>query len=271
MTFPRHSLTLRNVPKSGTGGLFVSPGYGRHTDRVIDSWEIIFVRTGLLHIEEDGVEFRVNPGETLLLAPHRRHRGLSEYVGEVSFYWLHFTPTKKRFADPMDFAQHSRPARPQRLTELFHQYVADQTEGVLTPLAADALLMLLLNELNLPAARSNETAALAIVRKAEQLISHRLQRGVTPGEIARAVGYNTAYLSRLFRRVHGNTLGEFIHRIQVAQARTLLHDSASPLKQIASQCGFGDVGYFRRIFRRELGISPRDYRNRFGRVRINRN
>lgn len=270
MTSPERSISFRRAPRGGVGGLFVSPGYGRHPDRVIDSWEIIFVRAGCLHIEEAGIGFSVNAGETLVLAPHRRHRGLSEYVGDVSFYWVHFTLPSKRLNTPIELTQHGRPARRQRLTELFHQYVADQTEGVLSPTAADALLVLMLNEMSFPSNMAAEQAALAIVQKAEQLVSHRLHLGTTPGEIARDVGYNTAYLSRLFRRVHGVTLGAFIHRTQIAQARTLLHDSASPLKTIATQCGFGDVGYFRRVFRRELGVSPREYRHRFGRVRMNR-
>ena len=81
---------LNRYPIGGMGGLFVSPGYGRHPDRVIDSWELIQVRTGVLHIEENGVEYHVGPGESLLMPPKRRHRGLSEHPEELSFYWVHF-------------------------------------------------------------------------------------------------------------------------------------------------------------------------------------
>lgn len=262
---------LKHWPIAQAAGLFVSPGYGTHPDRVIDTWELILVRSGSLHIEEHGVAFRVGPGESLLMPPERRHRGLSEHPEELSFYWIHFAPAERRLRPPLRLPQHVRPARGERLAELFHQFVADRTAGTLTPPAADALLLLMLHETTFPAdAADGGGGGLALVRKAEEYVSHQMRRGIGPGDVARALGYNTAYLSRLVRRVHGVTLGGFIHRVQVAQARTLLQDSAAPLKQVASRCGFRDVGYFRRVFRRELGIAPREYRSRFGRVQINR-
>ncbi|MGC3990769.1 MAG: AraC family transcriptional regulator [Chthoniobacteraceae bacterium] len=250
MTSSPRAPLLKYRPIAGAGGLFVSPGYGTHPDRLADSWELIFVRTGCLHIEEAGVEYRVNRGESLLMLPGRRHRGLSEHPAELSFYWVHFILAPQRLPSPLQLPQHVRLARPERLAEWFHQYIADQTVRVLTPLAGESMLLLMLNETMLPADAAGIKGAVSLVRKAEEYISHQMRNGISPGAVSRAVGYNTAHLSRLFRRIHGVTLGGFIHRIQIAQARTLLQGSASPLKQIASQCGFRDVGYFRRLFHR---------------------
>lgn len=269
-TSAARSFRFAHWPAAGAAGLFVSPGYGTHPDRVIDSWELILVRTGTLHIEEHGVAYRVGPGDSLVMPPGRRHRGLSEHPEDLSFYWIHFTPAPQRLPKTLRLPQHRRVPRPERLAELLHRFVADQTDGTLTPLAGGALLLLMLGETTAAPPRGEAVGAVALVRKAEEFVSGHLRRGISPGDVARAVGYNTAYLSRLFRQVHGVTLGGFIHRVQVAQARTLLRDSAAPLKQVASRCGFRDAGYFRRVFRRELGIAPREYRNRFGRVFINR-
>jgi AraC-like DNA-binding protein/mannose-6-phosphate isomerase-like protein (cupin superfamily) len=269
-TSARRSFRVAHWPVAGMAGLFVSPGYGTHPDRVIDSWELIFVRTGTLHIEEHGVAYRVGPGESILMPPERRHRGLSEHPEDLSFYWIHFTPAAQRLPKAMRLPQHLRVPRPERLAELFHRFVADQTEGALTPLAGGALLLLMLGETTATPRPDGAVGAVALVRKAEEFVSNQLRRGIGPGDVARAVGYNTAYLSRVFRQVHGVTLGGFIHRVQVTQAQTLLRNSADPLKQVAARCGFRDVGYFRRLFRRALGIAPREYRNRFGRVFINR-
>lgn len=271
VTFPSGVPLLKYRPIATSGGLFVSPGYGRHPDRVIDTWELIFVRSGYLHIEENGVEFRVAKGESLVMPPFRRHRGLSEYPEDLSFYWVHFTLSKQRLPAPLHLSQRPALSRPERLAEWLHQFIADQTSGAQTQLAADALLLLMLNETTLEAGDAGAKNAVALVRKAEEYISHHLREGVSPGEVARAFGYNAAHFSRLFRRVHGVPLGRFIHRVQVTQARSLLQHSTQPIKQIASQCGCRDMGYFRRLFRRELGISPREYRNRFGQVRINSN
>ncbi|RYD62351.1 MAG: hypothetical protein EOP84_34670, partial [Verrucomicrobiaceae bacterium] len=71
-------------------GTFVSRGLGRHPDRRIDSYELIFVRSGVLELWEEDRQYRVGPGECLLLWADRRHGGLTPYSPELSYYWIHF-------------------------------------------------------------------------------------------------------------------------------------------------------------------------------------
>jgi transcriptional regulator GlxA family with amidase domain len=59
------------------------------------------------------------------------------------------------------------------------------------------------------------------------------------------------------------TPAEFVDAARLDAARRFLEDTAKPLQQIASQCGFGNVDGMRRTFIRDLGVSPGEYRRRF--------
>jgi len=78
-------------------GLFISRGYGIHPDRVIDSYELIFVRKGRLDMQEHGRAFVIESGQTLVLWPGLRYGGTRPYPHDLSFYWIHFriAPWKK--------------------------------------------------------------------------------------------------------------------------------------------------------------------------------
>lgn len=59
------------------GGLFLSAGRGMHPNRIITSYELIFVRSGSLDIAEEDRQYRLGEGDYLILYPRRRHWGLS--------------------------------------------------------------------------------------------------------------------------------------------------------------------------------------------------
>jgi AraC-like DNA-binding protein len=46
----------------------------------------------------------------------------------------------------------------------------------------------------------------------------------------------------------------------------MLPEGIESVKEIAHECGFQDVGYFRRLFRRHEGVTPSAYRRRFARL-----
>jgi transcriptional regulator GlxA family with amidase domain len=70
-------------------------------------------------------------------------------------------------------------------------------------------------------------------------------------------------LARLFDRELGMTPARFIERTRVEMARRLLEESDMRIEAIARRCGLGSEERLRRAFRRCVGMSPREYHDRF--------
>lgn len=71
--------------------------------------------------------------------------------------------------------------------------------------------------------------------------------------------------ARAFKREVGMTPAAYVETLRVERARTLLETVGEGVEQVARRCGFGTVETMRRVFRRRLGVSPGDYRQRFQR------
>lgn len=259
-------------------GLFVSHGRGLHPDRRIDSHELILVKRGRLGMGEGERRFDLEAGQTLLLWPGRRHFGTADYPADLSFYWIHFrlpaarTSNKgERGAEALRVPQVGRPARPDRLTELLHQFLEDQESGALQPLQAAWLIRLMLSETARADAREPEggqTPAVLADRVDAYLARHAFSY-VTASAIAQELRCNPDYLGRVYRRARGCTLTDGIHKHRIREARGLLIDGKLNVDEIARECGFEEAGYFRRIFKRHVGLTPRAFQRLHARAHRN--
>ncbi len=256
-------------------GLFVSRGKGKHPNRIFDSYELIFVRQGCLGMREGHSEFVLCSGQTLLLYPGRRHLGTEAYPADLSFYWIHFKlrgppSVKKKRERSIRLAQVSDPAQPDRLAELFHRYLDDQESGRLDPISSRLTIMLMLWEAG-QEQRPNRKAdhpGMALAARAEKYIATHFHESIGTAQIAAQLDVNPDYLGRVYKTVYGRTLTDGIHQWQVREARALLRESKLNIDQIAAECGFSDVAYFRRIFKRATGLTPKAFRMMYTRVHV---
>jgi len=81
-------------------------------------------------------------------------------------------------------------------------------------------------------------------------------------ELAQSVGLHPNYLNAVFRSVRGLTLGGYITQKRLQLARMMLESTAYNLSEIALMCGFADLSYFSRLFRKHCGEPPGSFRNR---------
>lgn len=80
-------------------------------------------------------------------------------------------------------------------------------------------------------------------------------------QIADEVGMNPVYLGRLFRESTGISISEAIKRTRVEHAKTLLRQTADPVKDIALSVGFANTKYFFVVFKDLVGMTPKEFQN----------
>ena len=78
--------------------------------------------------------------------------------------------------------------------------------------------------------------------------------------LADAQGINASYLSALFRRETGETITDYVNRKRVEFAMHLLSTTGLQVQTIAQHCGFADVHYFTKVFKKLTGETPRQLR-----------
>ena len=80
--------------------------------------------------------------------------------------------------------------------------------------------------------------------------------------MADAAGMNTRTLTRRFKRDLEETPAQFVEKVRVDHARSLLQEEM-PLKRVAAESGFGDLQRMRRAFRRRFGVQVGEYKAMF--------
>ena len=82
--------------------------------------------------------------------------------------------------------------------------------------------------------------------------------------ICRTLAISERTLARRFKAKLGMSPLSYLQSQRIARARELLESSKLPLDRIVEQCGYEDVSSFRKLFARQVGMTPREYRLRFG-------
>ena len=68
----------------------------------------------------------------------------------------------------------------------------------------------------------------------------------------------------LFRSTGDSPL-VYVQKLRVESAKTMLEKKSIGIEEVASQVGYDDIGFFRKVFARHVGISPSLYRQKFNR------
>jgi YesN/AraC family two-component response regulator len=99
-----------------------------------------------------------------------------------------------------------------------------------------------------------------LIRQAMAYIHKHYADTITRETIADAVGISADYLTDCFRQELGVTPSIYIRRYRIRQACDLLRNTDQAITQIALAVGFADSAHFTRTFQREMGLTPRAYR-----------
>ncbi len=103
-------------------------------------------------------------------------------------------------------------------------------------------------------------AARRLVRKYSVLVEQDFRSPNSVSHYAKILGVTPTHLTRACKETCGRTASEFLSNRKVAEARRLLADTKTPVKDIAQDLGFTSPAYFTRAFSTKTGMSPLVFR-----------
>lgn len=91
-------------------------------------------------------------------------------------------------------------------------------------------------------------------------IEDHLTEDLSLVSVAERLHFHPNYLSALLKRKTGLSYSGFLQQIRMKKAQSMLMQSDQKVQVIAAECGFRDVSYFNRVFKKEFELSPEQYR-----------
>ncbi len=116
--------------------------------------------------------------------------------------------------------------------------------------------------------RSNRNHGDSQILKAQQWMEENYRRAVTIDAVADRVGISPRHFKRRFRKATGFSPLLYLQSIRIQAAKEKLETTQESVNEITNNIGYEDSSTFRRLFKREVGLSPREYRNKFCRYPV---
>lgn len=266
-----------------SAGQFIAGGNPTHPRRILDSNVLLIGCEGTYPISVSGREYTLSEGTFLLLPAGVEHYGTMPASDIQSHLWCHFDAAAvyheafPEHSGTLILPESGHIAHLEKYTVLFRQMIdaeySSYADAGNRRRVCDAYISIILSSLSDDYRReqmkpTRDRGTVLVERVAEWIRLHACE-GIQPSDTAAHFGYNGDYLTQLFRRMTGMTMGEFINRRRLDEAKKLLLDTSLRIGEVASRAGFRDEKYFMKLFRRMENITPTEYRQTCARIHQN--
>lgn len=248
--------------------VIVSDGTGMHctdTERYpIERGDVFLIKPGCSHAYEDTAGLNII---NLLYIPEKLGLPLYDLIDVPGFHA--FFELEPALRSQHGFKSRLRISNEKldyisSMIKLLEDEINSGRKGRLY--AAASVLMQIILFVSRSYDKSSSPAQTEIFRLGEALsyIGMNFRRDISLAKLARKAAMSETTLYRMFKKSFGVSPVNYVISLRVAHARKLLESTDMTVSDIANDSGFGDSNFFSRTFRRHVGMSPRDYRKRFG-------
>lgn len=106
-----------------------------------------------------------------------------------------------------------------------------------------------------------------LVKRGQRWMEKNLHRGFNLNELADHLAVSARTVNRRFKLAIGQAPLQYLQMLRMEIAKRLLETSGLGVDAVCERVGYGDLSTFRRLFKRETGLSPREYQRHFSRRR----
>ena len=99
-----------------------------------------------------------------------------------------------------------------------------------------------------------------LIQQVKEYLQENYTQRITLNSAAALVYLTPTYLSKLFAEVEGMGFSEYLSALRIQHAKEALLDYHRRIYEIAAQVGYQDVKHFMKVFKKQVGMTPREYR-----------
>lgn len=239
-------------------------------------YQLLYIASGRTLFMKDGANdgssyFEVAAGNMILYRPHEYQQYIYYLEDKPEVYWVHFTGNEvERLLAETCFS----------LNGTF-----DENRILYTGISSgyQQLFLSMIREVQLPRPCCEELSALyfkellCLIRRqrtegankpqiqkdmehAAHFFHENFTKEIVIDEYARALHMSTCWFIRSFKRYVGMPPGQYLTSIRISKAKELLESTGYTVSEIGGIVGYENPLYFSRIFKKQTGLSPVDYR-----------
>lgn len=246
-------------------------------------WEFVYVDKGVLRVNRTNESFNVSSGECVFHKPNEYHHHKPDSVEGASYYVIGFicnsahmqsfrekhfklSPKLTRYIVSIleeascvfDFPFNNPSNQKLKISE--HALLGGQQ--MIRTYLEQFLILLLRQNYNISNSPSpaNETNEGQLVTQIKNKLSMSLYQKVNIDELCREMNYSRSYLSKIFLKECGCTMGEYARKLKIEEAKMLIGLNSYNFTQISDMLGFSNPLYFSRVFKKITSVSPSEYK-----------
>lgn len=237
----------------------------REREEGTEEYILIYCIEGKGYIYVEDKKYLIHEKEAFCIPRGKRHRYYADEENPWSIFWVHFKGANAQhfLLQEREIVQINSRHAENRIITLFDLLfrVLDRNYTLGNFIYISQVLMLILSEIYFrekvdEASRQNRHIT-SIVR---YMYKH-LDKNLTLEELSEEVGLSKSYINATFKKYSDRAPIDFFINLKMQEACKLLKSTNLYIVEIGQKLGYDDQYYFSRIFKKVIGVSPKEYRN----------
>ena len=231
-------------------------------------WQLLYVASGKAHFFFGREEQIVSAGHMILYLPNQEQHYEYYAKDKPEVYWVHFTGSNvrnilKRFEIPMDgnvFYSGAPSAYQTLFKEMIHELQNCRV-------GYEELLEMYLRQLFLLIQRTRQEQKPTVNTFVQEEMEHAMRyfqehynKTIVIEDYAQSRGMSVSWFLRNFKQTTNTSPIQYILNLRINNAVSLLENTDYNVTEIGAIVGYDNPLYFSRIFKKQKGVSPKDYR-----------
>ena len=249
-----------------------------------DFWEMVYVDKGRVKVFSNEKEIILSQGEIIFHQPNEFH-SIRAYDSEPNFFVISFvspSPAMQYFVGYSDVLDKTLKGFISSIvTESENTYVIPKNDPTLkklkkrenADLGGEQLIKTYLEQLLILLIRkqtkrgeigvfpNKESMENHLVVAVKDLITRKMDENLRISDICSELGYSKSYISKLFKEQTGDTIASFGAKVRINRAKELIREGVMNFSEISDMLDFDNPQYFSRVFKRETGMTPSEFKH----------